>query len=159
MIRLFERTEGGLRPTSSDSTPILSQRKHNFEREKMQYFHHASEGRKERGLRKRYKLQTVLVTSEETMPESQAREDCECLWKKMIGKPYSDRTYGLMWQGMEKCYGLYCSNSPFLDPTVSEIPGRFGQRKMPIAPIKFQFTTQFTTVYYNVMLCYYYDRR
>jgi len=23
------------------------------------------------------------------MPESQAGEDCECLWKKMTGKPYS----------------------------------------------------------------------
>ncbi|MBE0427804.1 MAG: hypothetical protein IBX72_14315 [Nitrospirae bacterium] len=25
------------------------------------------------------------------MPESQARGDCECLWKKMIGKPYSGK--------------------------------------------------------------------
>jgi hypothetical protein len=25
------------------------------------------------------------------MPECQAGEDCECLWKKMIGKPYSGK--------------------------------------------------------------------
>jgi len=72
--------------------PQVSQRQHNFERGKGQYFHRVSEGEKERRLRKRYKLQTVLGTSEETMPESQAGEDCECLWKKMIGKPYSGKS-------------------------------------------------------------------
>ena len=30
-------------------------------------------------------------TSEETIPEGQAGEDCESLWKKMIGKPYSGK--------------------------------------------------------------------
>ncbi len=25
------------------------------------------------------------------MSESQAKADCECLWKKMIGKPYSGK--------------------------------------------------------------------
>ena len=31
------------------------------------------------------------VISEETIPEGQAG-DCESLWKKMIGKPYSGKT-------------------------------------------------------------------
>jgi hypothetical protein len=44
-------------------------------------------------------------TSVETIPEGQARANCESPWKKMIGKPYSgakldrsetNRTYGLM---------------------------------------------------------------
>ncbi|MGO9614747.1 MAG: hypothetical protein ACLPX5_17180 [Dissulfurispiraceae bacterium] len=39
------------------SVPLASQRQHNFGRGKGQYLHHASEGEKERRLRKRYKLQ------------------------------------------------------------------------------------------------------
>jgi hypothetical protein len=46
---------------------------------------------KEGRLQKRYKLLTTLGTSVENITESQAEEDCECLWKKMIGKPYSGK--------------------------------------------------------------------
>ncbi len=82
---------GSVRKSELPIVPLVSQRQHNFGRGKGQYFHRVSEGGKERRLRKRYKLQAVLATSEETMSESQARGDCECLWKKMIGKPYSGK--------------------------------------------------------------------
>jgi hypothetical protein len=73
--------------------PFISQRQHNFERGKGQYFHHVSEGAKERRLSALadYKLLLDLGTPVETIPESQARECCESLWKKMIGKPYSGK--------------------------------------------------------------------
>jgi len=82
---------GSIRESELLILPFGSQRQHNFERGKEQCFHHISEEVKEGRLRKRYKLLTIPETSEETIPESQAEENCECLWKKMIGKPYSGK--------------------------------------------------------------------
>ena len=45
--------------------------------------------REGRGLQQCYKPRIRPVSPVETMPECQAR--CECLWRKMVGKPYSGK--------------------------------------------------------------------
>ena len=68
--------------------PLIFQRQHNFERGKGQYLHHVSEAVKKRRLRKRYKLQMISGTSEETMPEGQVNRKPleEDDWKAGFGK-------------------------------------------------------------------------
>ena len=45
--------------------------------------------REGRGLQQCYKPRIRPVSPVETMPECQA--SCECLWRKMVGKPYSGK--------------------------------------------------------------------
>ncbi len=80
---------GSARESELPIVPLASQGQHNLERGKGQYLHHASEGGKERRLRQRYKLH---VCSENSGGRYTRRpSESECLWKKMIGKPYSGK--------------------------------------------------------------------
>jgi len=91
-IRKSRSFTGSIRESDLLILPLVSQRQHNFGRGKGQYLHHASEGEKERRLSALGRLVTPYTSesSEEAMPDCQTG-DCECLWKKMIGKPYSGK--------------------------------------------------------------------
>ena len=79
---------GSARESELLIVPLVSQGQHNLGRGKGQYLHHASYGEKERRLRQRYKLQ---MFRELRWKLCQRPNESECLWKKMIGKPYSGK--------------------------------------------------------------------
>jgi len=91
-IRESRSFTGSIRESDLLIVPLVSQRQHNFGRGKGQYLHHASEGEKERRLSALGRLVTPYTSesSEEAIPECQTG-DCERLWEKMIGKPYSGK--------------------------------------------------------------------
>jgi hypothetical protein len=91
-IRKSRSFTGSIRESELPIVPLVSQRQHNSGRGKGQYLHHVSEREKERRLSALGRLVTPYTpeSSEETIPECQTG-NCERLWKKMIGKPYSGK--------------------------------------------------------------------
>src|SRR5271157_5223146 len=91
LVDIRKRSFTGLaRESELPIVPLVSQGQHNLERGKGQYLHHASEGGKERqgdcGNAINSECSENFCGSYTGRPS-----ESECLWKKMIEKPYSGK--------------------------------------------------------------------